>query len=603
MSVSGVMPDNPQQPIQAQAGARDLLSAILAFAGPRLGRTLFVIALAAALEGVGLVLLLPVAETLFAQDEGAQSGVTGQLVAWLADMGVETVTQQLSLMGLGFLLLVALRAYVLMKRDIMMTSLAQGFVDHTRQEFFTLLAHADWPVIKQFRKSQLLNAMTTNIGRLAATMQALSKGAITCAMGLAYLVAAFAVNAVLGIALLGLVAIGMVSAIAWTRRSHGLGKRLNFANRGVMHETSLFLDGMKAAKAARAEDELSGRFVERIGETRALSVQFVRQQARLRNGVQLIGAIAALLVLLIGYGLIGLTGGELLVMAAIVLRLSPNMIATFGGLQSIAHALPAFEALRETEAALRVAQEGRNDAPFAKGDPIPSADAPLVLENARVDVTNESGNIVTLVAMEAAVIAPGTLVHVGGPSGAGKSSLVELIAGLHLPAAGAVGRGDFALKTDTRRAWQSQISFAPQEPFIFDGTVRENLLWPNMAAEDSVLWRALEQSEAAEIVRKLPAELDEELLDGGSRLSGGERQRLCLARALVRPANLLVLDEATSAMDPDLERLIIGRLKADIGQNIVLMVSHSLNAVGFADMRIDVSGGVAEVLDTVRPQA
>lgn len=170
-------------------------------------------------------------------------------------------------------------------------------------------------------------------------------------------------------------------------------------------------------------------------------------------------------------------------------------------------------------------------------------------------------------------------------------------AGLHLPAKGSVRRGDFPLEAGQRRAWQAQVSFAPQEPFIFDGTVRENLLWPNLAAEDAALWHALDQAEATEIVSGLPARLDEELLDGGARLSGGERQRLCLARALVRPASLLVLDEARSAMDPELERRIIGRLRQDIGRRIVLMVSHSLNAVGFADLRIDVSKGQARIWD------
>ena len=585
----------PETRAGAGSGLRDLVRAIVSFAGPRMPKTLLVVGLAALLEGAGLVLLLPVAEIIFAQEGAARSGLTADFVGWLAERGVDTVMEQLALIGTGFVLLVLLRAIVLLKRDVLMMQLSQGFVDDIRRDFFALLARADWPVIKRFRKAQLLNTMTTNIARLAQTMHALSHGMIMVAMGLAYLAAAFLVSKVLGLALLALGAIGIASALAWTRRSHRLGERLTGANMGVMKQTTLFLDGMKAAKAARAEEQLTRRFVESIAETRAVNVEFVEQQARLRNSVQLIASLGALAVLLVGFGLVGLTGGELLVMAAIVIRLAPNLVGTFSSLQSVAHALPAFEAIRAIEAQLQGAQTQARADPSEASTPI-ADDAALMLRNCRVDVTGDDGGTVTLVQADAMTVAPGQLVHIGGRSGSGKSTLVELVAGLHLPAGGTVQWGDVALTAATRALWQSRVSFAPQEPFLFDGTVRENLLWPNMEAGDDALWDVLDMADARDIVEGLAGALDEPLLDGGARLSGGERQRLCLARALLRPASLLILDEATSAMDPELERRIVGRLRDNIGHRIVLMVSHSLNAAGHADLRVKVTDGVARIV-------
>ncbi|RJY08129.1 ATP-binding cassette domain-containing protein [Aurantiacibacter aquimixticola] len=572
---------------------RQLMRAIGQYAGWTLLTTGAVVLAAALLEGVGLVLILPVVEVLFS-DGTAQDGLTAKLVALLESWGFRSVTSQLALIGAGFLLLAILRALILMRRDVMMAELSQGFVDHIRRDFFALLARSDWPVIKTYRKSQLLNTMTINIGRLAMIVHALSMGAITLAMGLAYLVAAFVMDTMLGLAMLLLAAIGMVSAVLWTRRSHRLGRQLTRANTVAMDETTRFLDGLKAAKATRAEDELSARFAQSIAETRALDVQFVAQQARLRNAVQIAGAFGAMAVLLGGYGLLDLSGGELLVMAAIVLRLAPSLVGTFSNLQQMAHALPAFEAIRAVEDEL----VARMAVASGDGERIRASiatDAGLTLEEASVEVVNEDGARITLVSTPQIKIAPGMLVHVGGPSGAGKSSLVELAAGLHLPATGSLSRGGVELTADTRPAWQQQVSFAPQEPFLFDGTVRENLTWPNLDTTDAAIWDALEQAAAAELVRRLPTQLDEELLDGGARLSGGERQRLCIARALLRPASLLVLDEATSAMDPELERRIIGNLRESIGQRIILMVSHSLNAVGYADMRIEVADGRARL--------
>lgn len=583
-------------PVKLRATLSDLLATVWRYARPSAWRTLFVVALGAVLEGVGLVLLVPVAETIFRQDGSARSGITSDALSWMERIGLESVLSQLSVMGVVFVLLVALRSYVLLKRDVLLMELSQGFVDEIRFGFFVRLARADWPVIKRYRKSELLNTMTTNIGRLSLTMRFLSTNLVLFALGLSYLVAAFVVSAALGLALLTLVALGLVSAVAWTRRSHGLGHRLNMANRGVMRETTVFLDGLKAAKVARAERELSDRFAASIAETRAISVEFVEQQARLRNAVQLISSVAALGVLLVGFALVGLSGSELLVMAAIVMRLAPNLIATFGGMQSIAHALPAFEAIRATERELEAAHKSVEGTQSAVETPIAvPGDAPILLRDATVEVSGPDGQRTRLVRVDKMEIGSGTLVHVGGPSGAGKSTMVELVAGLHLPSTGSVMRGDVVLCAASRAGWQQAISFAPQEPFIFDGTVRENLLWPNLEVDDAAIWRALDAAEARSIVEGLPAGLDEGLLDGGARLSGGERQRLCLARALLRPADLLILDEATSALDPELERRIVGRLRESIGRRIVLMVSHSLNAVQYADMRVEVAHGEARI--------
>ncbi|WP_206539308.1 ABC transporter ATP-binding protein [Aurantiacibacter luteus] len=569
--------------------------AIWNYAGDGVIGTLTIVALAAVLESVGLVLLIPVAETIFAGDTGAPSGVTAWLSARMEGLGLTSVIEQLAGMGVVFTVLVALRAVVLLRRDILLMELSQGFVDRIRLDFFALLAHADWPVIKRYRKAELLNTMTTNVARLGQVMRFLTSGVVMLVLAIAYLASAFVVSVELGLALIVLTAAGGLVAAVWARRSHGLGRTLNLANRGVMHETTTFLDGMKAAKAARAEDELSRRFAASIVETRRISVDFVMQQGRLRNAIQFIASVAALAVLLLGYGAIGLDGGELVLMAAIVLRLAPNLVSTLTGIQSLAHALPAFEAIRATEDELRRAQTAATVGEDTTANTFAAPTEPLRAENVRVDVANEAGETVTLVRAEALSFAPGTLVHVGGPSGAGKSTLVELLAGLHLPAAGTVSRGNLALNAATRAAWQSRVSFAPQEPFLFDATVRENLLWPNLSADDARMWQVLEQAAADDIVRRLPAGLDEPLLDGGARLSGGERQRLCLARALLRPADLVILDEATSAMDAELERRIVGRLKEEIGSRVVLLVSHSLNAVAHADQRITVSEGVAQI--------
>ena len=584
---------------RAPSGAAALVRSILRYIRPSAVQTALVVILAAILEGAGIMLLLPVAEVIFAQGGDAAwqgTGVTQQVIGVLRDVGATTTMQQLAVIGGGFVALVIVRAAILLRRDVLLMELTQGFVDAERHRFFGKLAAAQWPVIKRYRRAHLLDMMTNNIERVAVAMDFLARTLVTFALGLALLATAFIVSSVLGIALLAMLAAGLVFAFAWSRRSHAAGEALNLAHRSVMSETTRFLEGLKTAKSACAEDTLADGFAREIAEVRAIFIAFTRQQANLRNAIQILAAVGALAVLLIGYGLLGLTGPELLVMAAIILRLAPSLIALFGGIQSVAYALPAYSDLLTVEAELDAAKSEDVESDAMSGSHGEMTGS-LILRDCSVQVTAPGGESRILAQVDELCLPPRTLAHIGGPSGAGKSTLAELVAGLHLPATGTVRSGQLELTPSTRRAWQAGIAFAPQEPFLFDGTVRENLCWPDLTPDDDAIWNALKTACADDLVRSLPSGLDEALLDGGARLSGGERQRLCLARALLRPRHILILDEATSAMDAELEREVVSRLKAVAGQGIIVMVSHSHNTRDLADIKITMRGGKAQLLN------
>ena len=143
-----------------------------------------------------------------------------------------------------------------------------------------------------------------------------------------------------------------------------------------------------------------------------------------------------------------------------------------------------------------------------------------------------------------------------GPSGAGKSTLIDLLMGLNQPEKGEVLIDGIPLTNDNLLSLRRSISYVPQDPFLFNATVRENLLMIEPNASEEQIWEALEFSSAAEFVKKLPQGLDTLIGDRGIRLSGGERQRIVLARAILRKPSILVLDEATSALDTENERKI-----------------------------------------------
>jgi ATP-binding cassette subfamily C protein len=162
---------------------------------------------------------------------------------------------------------------------------------------------------------------------------------------------------------------------------------------------------------------------------------------------------------------------------------------------------------------------------------------------------------------------------------------------------GDISYGEIRLEPAHRKAWQQQISYAVQDGFLFDATVRDNVLWPDRRDDDAAIWDALEQACIADIVRALPKGLDENIRNAGSRLSGGERQRIALARAFLRPSNILILDESLSALDAQTAEQLIANLQIRAKRQLVILVSHITAHAHKADAHIIIADGHATLVN------
>jgi len=181
------------------------------------------------------------------------------------------------------------------------------------------------------------------------------------------------------------------------------------------------------------------------------------------------------------------------------------------------------------------------------------------------------------------VLAAGTRLALVGPTGAGKSTLAKLMARLYDPQEGSVSFGGVNLRDASMEDLRRRIVVIPQEGFLFDGSVRDNLLIAKPDATEAELLGALDRLGLRERFEALPEGLDTEVRERGSRLSAGERQLVALSRAaLVDPA-VLVLDEATSNLDPGTEMLIEAALEKLMMGRSVIVVAHRLSTVQRAD--------------------
>jgi len=186
---------------------------------------------------------------------------------------------------------------------------------------------------------------------------------------------------------------------------------------------------------------------------------------------------------------------------------------------------------------------------------------------------------------------PGTTTAIVGPSGSGKSTILALIAGLHQPTRGRVvvdGVDAATLDAETRRAASSVVF---QHPYLFHGTIRENVFAGDPGAADDQFTRAVALARVDELTDRLPEGAESIVGEAGSALSGGERQRVSIARALLKPAPILLVDEATSALDTENEAAVVDALTADPRPRTRVIVAHRLASIRHADRVLFLDNG------------
>ena len=201
-------------------------------------------------------------------------------------------------------------------------------------------------------------------------------------------------------------------------------------------------------------------------------------------------------------------------------------------------------------------------------------------------------------------IAAGTTVALVGRSGAGKTTLASLIPRFYEPSAGRILIDGEDIATATLKSLRDSIGIVPQDAVLFSASIRENVQYGRPGASDSEVWRALEQANIREFVDSLPERLDTVIGEGGHRPSTGQRQRLALARVFLKNPPILILDEATSGLDSEVENLIHDAVRRLMRGRTSFLIAHRLASAVDADVivvldhgRLVESGPHAELIE------
>jgi ATP-binding cassette subfamily B protein len=193
---------------------------------------------------------------------------------------------------------------------------------------------------------------------------------------------------------------------------------------------------------------------------------------------------------------------------------------------------------------------------------------------------------------------PGERLAIFGPTGSGKSSIINLIGRFYDPDSGRVTVDGVDLRSMKLKSLRRRVGIVLQEPYLFQGTLRYNLKFGRPEAGDDEMMRVSRLVGIHEPIARLEKGYDEEVKERGSNLSYGQRQLVCLARAIIADPKILILDEATSSVDPYTEQLIQNALKAEMRNRTVLIVTHRVSTVRDADRIIVLSGGEVQAEGT-----
>ncbi len=551
------------------AGRRRQLSGILAL--------MIVSALS---EGAGLMLFVPMLAAL-----GGSAVRSPRFVELLTAIHVPATIGPLLLL---FVALALGRAAVNFARDTAQFRFHAGVIDDLRSRAWSALVRCDWRTLAGMRRSEGTGLLLTEVERIGFGIQQMffAAGSLITLAGLG--LAALLIAPVIAISalLIGGAALAVYRRIQ--RRTRRLGEQFTDAQRLVRAEFDEGLGALRVIKSFGCEDRAIASGGAAASALRRIEWTFYRTVGTGSIAIQ--GGGAAVLAALVWIAVTRWGAGAELILplVALSLRAMPLLPVLHHCWQGWVYAKPT---VIHALALIETAEAAREPEPT--GRPLPPLRREVALRGVTVRYAGRDHDALARVDL---VLPARGITALVGASGAGKSTVADVLGGLLTVDGGALEVDGTPLEGSALRDWRRQVTYVQQDPWLFPGTIRANLLWADPDANEARLHDALRLA-AANFVAVLPDGLDTRLGDNGRALSGGERQRIVLARALLRDPQLLILDEATSALDNATEAAIAEAVIALRERMTILIIGHRGRLTALADrtFRID-DGRIEQVL-------
>ncbi|WP_062109548.1 ABC transporter ATP-binding protein [Bacillus niameyensis] len=546
------------------------------FSGKTLYINLVAMTLIGLLDGIGLLLLVPLIRMSGVVELGLEDSSIANLFGFFQNF---SITLGLPLI-LGIYVLIVILHNVVQKNIMVRNAIIQnGFLRHMREETYSAVIHSNWDFFIKKRKSDLINLLLTEVTRTSggtySFLQFISSFIFTIIqVGLAFWLSP---QITLFVLLAGSIIVFLNRR--FLKKSLALGQRNYELGKMFLGGLTDQINGIKDIKSNTLEESRLEWFKSVTSSMESEQVEYTKVRMTSQLYYKIAFAIFMALFILVAVQMFHSQVGQLMLIIVIFSRLWPRVAGIQSSLEQIIKTIPSFQAVKALQMESLSAKEfdqqlSQQIKPINMTKNIECQNVSFRYNNKMDMYALKNINITIPVNKMTAFV---------GRSGAGKSTLIDLLMGLNQPASGKVLIDGTPLTKENLLALRKAVGYVPQDPFLFNESIRENLLLVMPNASEAEMWEALEFASAAEFVKKLPNGLDTLIGDRGIKLSGGERQRVVLARAILRRPSILVLDEATSALDTESESKIQESLQRLKGRMTILVIAHRLSTIRKAD--------------------
>jgi|1186.fasta_scaffold00751_2 ATP-binding cassette subfamily B protein len=485
------------------------------------------------------------------------------------------------------LTLVAVRVVFQVLQARLMTNTFAGVWANARTRLLRSYLGASWSLQSEERDGRLQELVTTYASQAANSVFSLSQALVALLSLAAFLLTAFFVNAIAA-----LVVVAAAVVVAFLLRPLRTTLRLRYqrsagANLALATDVTEYAAHAQEIRVFNAETVVRAQIQHRIDDAAELD-----RHARylglltpaLYQGMALALVVGAVgVVYAAGVTRLASLGGIVLIMVR-SLAYGQQLQTNYQALYSSA---PYFEMLADEEERLADAALPRSGASIKRIGELTFDDVSYEYAVGRPVLKHLSFSI-----------ARGEIVGVVGPSGSGKSTLVQILLRLREPQTGRVLADGNDINEAALASWYRRVSFVPQDPRLFAGTVAENIRFYRDDVDDAAVQRAAKLANLHDEIEAMANGYDTNAGERGGHLSGGQRQRLAIARALAEEPDVLVLDEPTSSLDVRSEALIREALTGLASHTTVIIIAHRLSTLGICDRIMVVYDGEIQGFDT-----